>query len=1477
MEFGSAAAGIFSESLLTAFYKHFTDAFVIPSIFLLVVAAPITPACFIHLIGQSLEYIDPQRSRTGHQEPHPEAQPHQRGPLSPSSQQSRQQQQQQQRRAMPGHMPLPPNNFGPARPALVASSSNALPSTGASSRGKNRSQHPGPLPPGNPPPPPSTHMHPFNQRLNNHNGVQRKRSLVKRDRSVSRGDSRFSMGFPRHDLTLGRKSLSRRKSTLSGIHNEDDSHHSMTWWTVLTAILTFYLPAPVLRLFGMKDPLIQQAFREKIALCTIITLAMAFVGFITFGFNLVTCQHGIAPIRHSQLANREYFAVRGKLYNAGIVLTNIEGHPNVSINPAEIAGKDLSFLFPVVNGRCAATLGGGQNKTPYACSLPGFKTTLPFCHDTYADKPRNIIATFRPDAELFMTYQDVYNSTNYLVYNGNVLDLTRLAEQPNFLGADFHRAVEKNRGKDATKIFLSRAGFKEKADCLDETFRIAKVDASSFGCVVSDVLLYVSFTLIMGTVGAKFILAVIFQYLIGWKLGERDKDSRVRADRKRRQKELEANGGQHGMPNARPGQTSEDGAIQMGNLQIVHPDNKDAVAGGAGSVPKVKKLLMLGGAPPAPARTNSSGSTIGKNRNIPVSPLKSRGPDGKVLQQPTLPDVALPHDHFDPTSQNQFLDLQLAAQYGQNHPILHDPTLMHTLMLVTCYSESYASLRSTLDSLARTYYPSTHKTIFVIADGVVQGSGEPRTTPDYLIDMMEIDERFPGDDPRKGGEPQAFSYVAIANGNRRKNYARVYAGWYKYALADEAGQKGNKSAMMQDEEDMTAMTGSGGDGDANPNGKGKLARSNTLGRTLRHRRQGKVPMILVVKVGNEEERSLPNTSKPGNRGKRDSQVLLMQFLTKVMFDDRMTELEFDIFHKLWLINGIHPGQYESVLMVDADTRVYPDSITHLVACFLKDPNIMGVCGETKIYNKWQSWVTMIQVYEYYISHHLSKAFESVFGGVTCLPGCFSAYRIKAPKADAWVPILANPDVVEAYSENIVDTLHQKNLLLLGEDRYLTTLMLKAFPKRRNVFVPSAICKTVVPDSFKVLLSQRRRWINSTIHNLLELVLVRDLCGTFCFSMQFVIFMELIGSIILPAATGFTIYLIVNTIVSHNPQFAPLLMLAAILGLPAVLILLTIRRVIYLFWFGIYLIALPMWQVVLPLYAFWHFDDFSWGETRKVHGEVEKDHSRREGTFDHSGISMKRWSEWVRERAALVEVERRRRMMMGGHPMHLQQQRGMASSPPPGTPLGPPAPPALVTRMNSSGSYHQHHPTHYFPPQHPIQPYGQQRLPSHSPHLPPLSSPQPLLTPLLSPLDSPSSLGGNGGYFAPLPPQRRPSGHPLPPSSPHSGPGQSPLQPLSQPHQPYAHQRPLSPQGMYAHHQAPQAPIPPPAMARASQNTRQNQASKPPPISTINKQSKRTSILLKTPTSGSLAHVQILSPSSSTTHSPTSSSPKRSGW
>lgn len=154
---------------------------------------------------------------------------------------------------------------------------------------------------------------------------------------------------------------------------------------------------------------------------------------------------------------------------------------------------------------------------------------------------------------------------------------------------------------------------------------------------------------------------------------------------------------------------------------------------------------------------------------------------------------------------------------------------------------------------------------------------------------------------------------------------------------------------------------------------------------------------------------------------------------------------------------------------------------------------------------------MIQVYEYYISHHLSKAFESLFGSVSCLPGCFSLYRVRT--ADKGRPIIISNRIIDEYAECNVDTLHKKNLFSLGEDRFLTTLLLKHFPTFKTKFIPDAVAHTMAPESWRVLFSQRRRWINSTVHNLLELVILPELCGFCCFSMRFFVFIDLLGTIV----------------------------------------------------------------------------------------------------------------------------------------------------------------------------------------------------------------------------------------------------------------------------------------------------------------------------------------------------------------------------
>lgn len=426
----------------------------------------------------------------------------------------------------------------------------------------------------------------------------------------------------------------------------------------------------------------------------------------------------------------------------------------------------------------------------------------------------------------------------------------------------------------------------------------------------------------------------------------------------------------------------------------------------------------------------------------------------------------------------------------------------YTILFVTCYSEGEESIKSTLDSLVKTTYSDKHKLLFIVADGVITGSGNSKPTSEMCRDLLSLM------DCKKDEEEPPCEYEAIADGYKRINQAQVYIGHYQ-----------------------------------------------------------SVPAILVVKCGTEKERALTGNNKPGNRGKRDSQMILMKFFQKVIFYDQFTELEYEIFWKMRKVMGkeVTPDKFELVLMVDADTRVETDSISHMVAAMNNDVTLMGLCGETKVANKSESWVTAIQVFEYFISHHYAKAFESMFGGVTCLPGCFSMYRIKAPKNGGWIPILASPDVIQEFNATTVNTLHAKNLLLLGEDRFLSTLMLRTFPRRQMIFVPQAKCRTVVPNSFKVLLSQRRRWINSTIHNLMELALVSDLCGIACLSMQFVVLIDLFSSIVLPAAVVLLVFFFVNLGMSDSPQYQPLFILLATLGLPALLILLTAKKVSYIGW------------------------------------------------------------------------------------------------------------------------------------------------------------------------------------------------------------------------------------------------------------------------------------------------------------------------
>lgn len=402
-----------------------------------------------------------------------------------------------------------------------------------------------------------------------------------------------------------------------------------------------------------------------------------------------------------------------------------------------------------------------------------------------------------------------------------------------------------------------------------------------------------------------------------------------------------------------------------------------------------------------------------------------------------------------------------------------------------------------------------------------------------------------------------------------------------------------------------------------------------------------VPFICIVKCGVEGE------SRPGNRGKRDSQLILMNFLNRVHYGDPMSPLDLEIFHHINNIIGIEPERFEFLLTIDADTQVKPDALNRMVAACTSDNSISAVCGETGIENEKQSLSTMVQVYEYFISHHLTKAFESLFGSITCLPGCFSLFRLRT--VQKCKPLFISSDVIREYSLRHVDTLHKKNLFSLGEDRYLTTLMSKNFSRMKMKFVADAQCLTRVPDDFSVLLSQRRRWINSTVHNLAELLLLNNMCGFCLFSMRGIVLTDLIGTLMLPSVVIYLVYLI-YVMASHTAPLPliSIILIASVYGLQA-LVFIMHQQWQHIFWMLVYILAYPFHSFILPIYSFWNMDNFSWGNTRVV---IDESKGRKvvlqddEDVYNPRSVPFETWHSYAtrmglpgRERPIIYDARR----------------------------------------------------------------------------------------------------------------------------------------------------------------------------------------------------------------------------------------------
>ena len=478
-----------------------------------------------------------------------------------------------------------------------------------------------------------------------------------------------------------------------------DQYNGSTPWRYFSLLVTFWAPNVLLSsIGGLKDKATRQAWREKMALCFLILLLCAGVGFATVGFQKVLCpatNSSDSKFLHVGSAPNT-LGVQGVIFN----VTSAKSTNDVDFSSlAKHSGQDITAMFqrdPAQFTKCAGLNFRVARDAPCSSATP---CQLPPINSSHTYESLSITNT-----GFFAGYSwdQVALLDGYFVLDGAVLNMNPYMKiHPQAIPSDnVDRALRTlmqpsaaSGGRDGTRLFYSRSDILTAVPCLKQRYYAGNIDKITPGCFISDLFLYTGLIVILGLVFVRFVMACIFNWFLSEKLA--------------------------GPPNSQQMNRSAISPAVLPGGANISIDNKNGTAPWAGpsGIKKTKAPKS------ATSFASSSSATLINSDN--VSPV-----------------VTL-------------------TQIG---------TELFAVCLVTCYSEGEESLRTTLDSISTTKYSDARKLLFVVADGMITGAGEKKSTPDICVGLLDADPRF--------GNPIPMSYGAVGSGAKAQNRAMVYAGHY---------------------------------------------------------------------------------------------------------------------------------------------------------------------------------------------------------------------------------------------------------------------------------------------------------------------------------------------------------------------------------------------------------------------------------------------------------------------------------------------------------------------------------------------------------------------------------------------------------------------------------------------------------------------------------------------------------------------------
>ncbi len=279
-----------------------------------------------------------------------------------------------------------------------------------------------------------------------------------------------------------------------------------------------------------------------------------------------------------------------------------------------------------------------------------------------------------------------------------------------------------------------------------------------------------------------------------------------------------------------------------------------------------------------------------------------------------------------------------------------------------------------------------------------------------------------------------------------------------------------------------------------------------------------------------------------------------------------------------LIEGAIVAKHDLVVFVDSDSFLDPFAIRNLVQPF-QDKKMGGVAGRTDVANTYTNNLTRMQSVRYYIAFRVMKAAESCFDTVTCLSGPLSCYK---------------RSIIMENKENWKNQSFLGQKATFGDDRAMTNFVLR---HHRTSYQDTAICSTIVPNSYKVFLKQQMRWKRSWLRE--SIIAAKFIWRKEPFA-AISFYMGLIVPILAPVVV---LYNLVYVPITHRifpMTFLVGILMMSLLMSAAQLFLRKSSTWLFGMLFCIYYEAVLLWQMPIAWVTFWKS---TWG-TRMTPSDVK---------------------------------------------------------------------------------------------------------------------------------------------------------------------------------------------------------------------------------------------------------------------------------